>query len=337
MSINLKDFLAGSEDFNEEIVDQEVETEEITDEDVDAAEAEQEEASEEVAEMFAKVDLMQAQMTPLMGMIEHVQSNGINSEFLKLFNSGKSLEKLLNIYIPSSESFDSLTSNDRQKVCDQITSGLEALSDKIHRSLRDTFMRPFSAIYRLIQSSNILIKKLRSDLIAVKGQLKSAASLPDKTLKVFSPEALTDYKKIDSVKIRQSALDAQKEVAKMKFFDSEKEPASKLIDELEKNIKKLEAARPERSEVKLQTFKSASNIASLVDWAIALCDSIIKQNKEYQGHVKSAFQELTHLRMGFQRNSLVRLPLKIMNMTTKIDKDVIKGILSIAKAVAPKK
>ena len=296
-------------------------------------------AIEKIEEMLSRIGAM----------YDYVQKNGVDRPFLAMFNSNGELSKLIKREIPSCEAFNAENSADISKICCEGFN--EALKTAL-LTLRDDIMRGSTAFRRAIQSLMSDAKSCKEKLSSLKEQVKSVKEIPESSVKGYTKDDFKKWTAIDPAKLRDNALSALHTIQSWTLSDATTPKATKMANELEEDIDKIEKAEPEKSSLSIKTW-SKSDLLSAIDYSIKACDSMIKANDQYEGYWKTGFnQGKLHALLGggvmsknpiavgisggvmaYRRNviRIARTSWRNMNTLSSIDNKVIHSVIRMSQ------
>ena len=306
-------------------------------------------ASQELDEADHAVEKTEEMLSRIGAMYDYVQKNGVDRTFLAMFNSDGELSKLIKREIPSCEAFNAMDSGDISKICCE---GFSEVLKTALLTLRDDLMRGSTAFRRAIQSLMSDAKSCKEKLSSLKEQVKSVKEIPESSVKGYTKDEFKKWTAIDPAKLRDNALSALNTIQSWTFSDALTPEATKLADELEEDIDKIEKAEPEKQSLSINTWSKA-DLLSAIDYSIKACDSIIKANDQYEGFWKTGFNQgklvalfgnlfsskdlvtagisggVTALRRNIIR--IARTSWRNMNTLSSIDNKVIHGVIRMSQ------
>ena len=306
-------------------------------------------ASQELDEADRAVEKTEEMLSRIGAMYDYVQKNGVDRTFLAMFNSDGELSKLIKREIPSCEAFNAMDSADISKICCE---GFNEVLKRAFLGLRDDLMRGYSAIRRASQALMSDAKSCKEKLSSLKEQVKSVKEIPESSVKGYTKDDFKKWTAIDPAKLRDNALSALHTIQSWTFSDALTPEATKLADELEEDIYKIEKAEPKKQSLSVNTWSKA-DLLSAIDYSIKACDSIIKADDEYEGYWKTGFNQgklnallggrvlsMNPIAVGisagvmtFRRNviRIARTSWRNMNTLSSIDNKVIHGVIRMSQ------
>ena len=213
-------------------------------------------------------------------------------------------------------------------------------------------MKGSTAFRRAIQSLMSDAKSCKEKLSSLKEQVKSVKEIPESSVKGYTKDDFKKWTAIDPAKLRDNALSALHTIQSWTFSDALTPEATKMADDLEEDIKKIEKAEPEKQSLSINTWSKA-DLLSAIDYSIKACDSIIKANDQYEGFWKTGFNQgklvalfgdlysskdlvtagISGGVMAFRRNviRIARTSWRNMNTLSSIDNKVIHGVIRMSQ------
>lgn len=244
-------------------------------------------ASQDLDEADHAVEKTEEMLSRIGAMYDYVQKNGVDRTFLAMFNSDGELSKLIKREIPSCEAFNAENGADISKICCE---GFAEVLKRGFLGLRDDIVKGSTAFRRAIQSLMSDAKSCKEKLSSLKEQVKSVKEIPESSVKGYTKDDFKKWTAIDPAKLRDNALSALHTIQSWTFSDALTPEATKLADELEEDIEKIEKAEPEKQSLSIKTWSKA-DLLSAIDYSIKACDSIIKANDQYEGFWKTGFNQ----------------------------------------------
>ena len=305
-------------------------------------------ASQDFDEADRAVEKTEEMLSRIGAMYDYVQKNGVDRTFLAMFNSDGELSKLIKREIPSCEDFNAMNCADISKICCEGFN--EALSQGA-LTLRDHFLKQYTAIRRVIQSIMSDAKSCKEKLTSLKEEVKSVKEIPDSTVSGYTKDEFKKWVSVDPIKKRDNALSSLHEIQSWTIKEALTEQATKMAEALEDDIEQIEKAEPKKSSLSVKTW-SKSDLLSAIDYSIKACDSIIKANDEYEGYWKTGFNQgklvalfgsavpkdiISAATVGgvvaLRRNviRIARTSWRNMNTLSSIDDKVIHGVIRMSQ------
>ena len=275
-------------------------------------------AGQDFDEADHAVEKTEEMLSRIGAMYDYVQKNGVDRTFLAMFNSDGELSKLIKREIPSCEAFNAENGADISKICCE---GFDEALKQAAVTLRDHFLKEYSAIYRAVQSICSDAKSCKEKLNSLKDQFKSVNEIPDSTVSGYTKDEFKKWVAVDPVKKRDNALSSLHEIQSWSVDDALSEKAAKMADALEDDIAKIEKAEPNKNSLSVKTW-SKTDLLSAIDYSIKACDSIMKANDQYEGYWKT----------GFNQGKLVALFGNI-NPTSVVSTTVAGGVIALRRNI----
>ena len=277
-------------------------------------------AIEKIEEMLSRIGAM----------YDYVQKNGVDRTFLVMFNSDGELSKLIKREIPSCEAFNAMNSADISKICCE---GFDEVLKTALLTLRDDIMRGSTAFSRAIQSLMSDAKSCKEKLSSLKEQVKSVKEIPESSVKGYTKDDFKKWTAIDPAKLRDNALSALHTIQSWTLDDSITPEATKMANDLEEDINKIEKAEPKKQSLSVNTWSKA-DLLSAIDYSIKACDSIIKADDQYEGFWKTGFNQGKLHALGGGLDNVIRIARtswRNMNTLSSIDNKVIHGVIRMSQ------
>ena len=300
-------------------------------------------AGRELDAVDQAVEKTEEMLSRIGAMYEHVQKNGVDRTFLAMFNSDGELSKLIKRQIPSCEAFNAENSADISKICCE---GFDEVLKTALLTLRDDLMKGYSAIRRASQALMSDAKSCKEKLSSLKEQVKSVKEIPESSVKGYTKDDFKKWAAIDPAKLRDNALSALHTIQSWTLDDATTPEATKMADELEKDIDTVEKAEPKKQSLSVNTW-SKPDLLSAIDYCIKACDSMVKANDQYDGFWKTGFNQGKLHALGgglnrgivggailaYRRNvvRIARTSWRNMNTLSSIDNKVIHGIIRMSQ------
>ena len=287
-------------------------------------------ASQELDEADRAVEKTEEMLSRIGAMYDYVQKNGVDRTFLAMFNSDGELSKLIKREIPSCEAFNAENGADISKICCE---GFNDVFKAAARTVRDDFMRGYSAIRRASQALMSDAKSCKEKLSSLKEQVKSVKEIPESSVKGYTKDDFKKWTAIDPAKLRDNALSALHTIQSWTLDDSITPEATKMANDLEEDIDKIEKAEPKKQSLSVNTWSKA-DLLSAIDYSIKACDSIIKADDQYEGFWKTGFNQGKLHALGGGLDNVIRIARtswRNMNTLSSIDNKVIHGVIRMSQ------
>ena len=300
-------------------------------------------ASQELDEADRAVEKTEEMLSRIGAMYDYVQKNGVDRTFLAMFNSDGELSKLIKRELPSCEAFNAENGADISKICCE---GFDEVVKTALLTLRDDLMKGYSAIRRASQALMSDAKSCKEKLSSLKEQVKSVKEIPESSVKGYTKDDFKKWTAIDPAKLRDNALSALHTIQSWTFSDALTPEATKLANELEEDIGKIEKAEPKKQSLSVNTWSKA-DLLSAIDYSIKACDSIIKADDQYEGFWKTGFNQgklhafggglgggiLGTAILAYRRNviRIARTSWRNMNTLSSIDDKVIHAVIRMSQ------
>ena len=300
-------------------------------------------ASQELDEADRAVEKTEEMLSRIGAMYDYVQKNGVDRTFLAMFNSDGELSKLIKREIPSCEAFNTENGADISKICCE---GFNEVVKTALLTLRDDLMKGYSAIRRASQALMSDAKSCKEKLSSLKEQVKSVKEIPESSVKGYTKDDFKKWTAIDPAKLRDNALSALHTIQSWALDEATTPEATKMANDLEEDIDKIEKAEPKKQSLSVNTWSKA-DLLSAIDYSIKACDSIIKADDQYEGFWKTGFNQgklhtfggglggglLGSAILAYRRNviRIARTSWRNMNTLSSIDDKVIHGVIRMSQ------
>jgi hypothetical protein len=228
--------------------------------------------------------------------------------------------------------------------------GIGLTGTELWKTVRDSWMREFSALRRWVQSLTQGDENAVHTLQVAKAKLSKYKFSDEITAHAYTPDAANTWLRSNPSKAIDNALKALADLQSASFKETISDQYDAIADSLDTDIDKVESAEPHRTRVTADEWKPAE-LVKVIDGCLELAKTLQKANATYKGWWETGYSQgkLPAIFSGTPIGSLIssgmlltthRNVLRIartgwrnINTTSAISVEFIRGIANLCAAI----